>query len=1053
MNGLLQSSAAFEVGLPGALAGSASVCALVMASLILRRHRHSSFGHRFALVLVLASGWLACFCAMHVVADEMLAEQWMHRGLLFATFLPVGFYSFAEPLIARRSLARSFMIVSIVVALVIAWIGFSTDLIVSGFHEYGWGRFPAGGEALSLFLVFTIVLLAGSGFVLFRRHRAETNSARRADLVSVTRTFAIGGCAALDFLPAFGVPMFPVSWLAITAFGAQAFVRSTARQLFPVNLAMTANLIVDTIADGLIVIDRDGRIQLVNHAVESLFGYTEDELRGETIDRLVEREDIDSSRSDRVRALMHGGVVREIERVFRARNGASIPMSVSMAAFSDVGGARGMVMVLRDIRERRKAEAKIRETTSLLRSTLDSTGDAILVIDNDGRIVSYNQRLVSAWQIPQRVLDQGRGEELIRSILDTLKSPEAFLDAMMRASGLGGDEQSFDVVELKDGRVFERVSIPRLLDGKVVGRVWSFREVTERRLAEAATQASERRYRQLFERNAAGVYRASADGTILDCNDAFARILKLESRARAIGRNFSELFFESEEREAIVETLRDGGSLTGVELCLTRPDGSKVWILENVTMIREGDADVVEGTMVDISTLKLAEEQMEFQAYHDVLTLLPNRRMFTDRLSVALAQNRRAGTVLAVMYLDLDRFKTVNDTLGHTAGDELLLIVSDRLRAAVREEDTVARLGGDEFTILVGGLRELDDAARVAEKILLSFQEPVRLGDRDLVVTGSIGVALFPDDGNDAETLLRNADNALYRAKELGRDNYQLCTPQLKLRTMERLSLETRLRGAAGRGELVLHYQPMLRLDTGEVTGFEALLRWNHPEHGLMPPESFIPLAEESRLIVPIGNWVLHEALLQARSFRRDGSDPLRMSVNLSARQLQRSDLRDVVASALERSGLPASTLELEITESAALENTETSVETLNRLREMGVSIAIDDFGTGYSSLTYLKHMPIDCVKIDRSFIRDLVIDPSDAAIVTAIINIARMLKLRVVAEGVETREQVRFLKERRCYEMQGMLFSHPVPADELRAMLARDTAQNGLDPESLLAM
>ena len=365
-------------------------------------------------------------------------------------------------------------------------------------------------------------------------------------------------------------------------------------------------------------------------------------------------------------------------------------------------------------------------------------------------------------------------------------------------------------------------------------------------------------------------------------------------------------------------------------------------------MTREGDADVIEGTMVDISTLKLAEEQMEFQAYHDVLTLLPNRRMFTDRLSIALAQNRRAGSALAVMFLDLDHFKTINDTLGHTAGDELLLIVSDRLRAAVREEDTVARLGGDEFTVLVGGLREVDDAARVAEKILLAFQEPVRLGDRDLVVTGSIGVALFPEDGSDAETLLRNADNALYRAKELGRDNYQLCTPQLKLRTMERLSLETRLRGAAERGELVLHYQPMLRLDTGEVTGFEALLRWNHPERGLMAPESFIPLAEESRLIVPIGNWVLYEALRQAKTFCRDGNDPIRMSVNLSARQMQRAELPDQITRALEQAGVPASMLELEITESAALENTEVSIATLNRLREMGVSIAIDDFGTSY---------------------------------------------------------------------------------------------------------
>ncbi|MFA6955216.1 MAG: EAL domain-containing protein [Thermoanaerobaculia bacterium] len=1052
MTGLLQSNSGITIGLVGLLDGTASICALVMAALILRRHRYSSSGPRFALVLVLASGWLFCRSVARSVADPAEADNWVHVGLLFATFLPIGLYGFVEMLVVRRWVAQAMTVCATAAAVVIAWLGFTTDIIVEGFHRYPWGRSAASGPGIGLFAGFTLVLLSICGIVIFRRYRLEANPVRRAELATIGKTFAIGSCVAIDFLPALGAPSFPLAWLAVTAFGAQAFVRGTERRLFPVNLAMTANLIVDTMADGVIVIDRDGRIQLINHAVESLFGYSEGELRGDVLERLLEKEDVDSSRSDRVRALMHGGVVREIERMFRARSGASIPVSVSMAAFSDEGGAGGMVLVLRDIRERRKAEANLRETSSLLRSTLDSTGDCILVLDNDGRIVSYNQRFVEAWQIPRRVFDRGRGEELIRTILDALVAPDAFLDAMMRASTLG-DEQSFDVVELKDGRVFERVSIARILDGNVVGRVWSFREVTEQRRAEVAIQASERRYRHLFERNAAAVYRASIEGVILDCNDAFARILRLDSRDRVVGRTFAELFMESSEREAIVDTLRDGGSLTGVELALTRHDGSRVWILENVTMINEGGTDVVEGTMVDISTLKIAEEQMEFQAYHDVLTLLPNRRMFTDRLNVAIAQNRRSGSVLAVMFLDLDHFKTINDTLGHTTGDELLLIVADRLRAAVREEDTVARLGGDEFTLLVGGLREIDDAARVAEKVLQAFQESLRLGGRDLVVTASIGVALFPEDGNDAETLLRNADNALYRAKELGRDNYQLCTPQLKMRTMERLSLESRLRGAVERGELELYYQPVLRLDTGELTGLEALLRWNHPERGLLSPDSFISLAEESRLIVPIGTWVLNEALQLSKSLGRVGGDTPRMSVNLSARQLQRAEFPDVVARALERSGVEPSTLELEVTESAAFENTEASIATLNRLREMGVSIAIDDFGTGYSSLTHLKYMPIDCVKIDRSFIRDLVIDPSDAAIVTAVINIARMLKLRVVAEGVETREQVRFLKERRCYEMQGMLFSHPVPVAELRELLSGDRRKSSLDPEFLLAI
>jgi diguanylate cyclase (GGDEF)-like protein len=440
---------------------------------------------------------------------------------------------------------------------------------------------------------------------------------------------------------------------------------------------------------------------------------------------------------------------------------------------------------------------------------------------------------------------------------------------------------------------------------------------------------------------------------------------------------------------------------------------------------------------------ELASAEIEHLAYHDALTGLPNRPLFIDRLIVSLAQTARTPQKLAVFFLDLDRFKDINDSLGHSTGDQLLKAVADRVRRCVREGDTVARFGGDEFTLLVPRIENIEDAAKIAQKIIETLKIPFDIHDRELFVTTSIGISLFPTDGIDAETLVRNADSAMYRAKESGRDNYQLYAPAMNARALERLALENMLRKALDHRELVLFYQPLIDAESKLIIGVEALIRWSHPELGLLSPAHFISVAELSGLIIPIGRWVLHTACRQLKTWQKKIDRSLTVSVNLSARQFAQPDLVDQIRGVLADTALEPQFLELEITESNAMQNAENTIHTLRELKQLGVRIAMDDFGTGYSSLNYLKRFPIDTLKLDQMFVQDVNTDAADAAIVSAVITMAQSLRLAVVAEGVETEEQLAFLRREGCDRIQGYLFSAPMSAEELEPYLI-ENAQYG---------
>ncbi len=680
-------------------------------------------------------------------------------------------------------------------------------------------------------------------------------------------------------------------------------------------------------------------------------------------------------------------------------------------------------------------EQKLKDSEQWFAKTLHCISDAVIATDVDGNIRFMNPVAETATELR---LEQAKGTSVSQLITFLNESNRSVIENPVLKTLKSHQVTGMDcatVLVNQFGAEFpvEDGAAPILDDdGSLLGAVMVFRNITERRRMETLLRESEERFHSAFELASIGMALVAVDGGFLQVNKSLTDIFGY-TKHELLQANLQMLTHADNADNGLAFRLRqllaDDLASFQIEMeCYHKIVGKIVWTLLSASLVCNADGDPQYFIMQiqDITNRKFAEQQLLYLANHDPLTGLSNREQFHSRLALALASVQRRETKLALMFLDLDRFKLINDTLGHRLGDLLLQAVSDRLRGSVRAQDILARLGGDEFIILLSDVTNIDDVARVAEKTIELLTRPYSLEGNDIVVTASIGISVYPDDGKDSHTLLMNADAAMYLAKERGKNNYQFYTVAMTERSLERMTIERGLRQALVNNELRLHYQPQIDLISGLATSVEALVRWQHPEWGLIYPDRFIGVAEETGLIVPIGAWVLRTACKQAKAWHDNDGPFGSVAVNVSSRQFLENNLYQTVKRTLAETRLNPAALELEITESAIMQDPENTLQVLQQLRGLGVRLSIDDFGTGYSSLTYLRQFPVQSVKIDQSFVEGIPSDEGSRALVSAIIALTHELKLHVIAEGVETEGQLSFLSSHQCDSLQGFIFSRP---------------------------
>ncbi len=682
--------------------------------------------------------------------------------------------------------------------------------------------------------------------------------------------------------------------------------------------------------------------------------------------------------------------------------------------------------ILSNTERRLIMEQVLEEQEQLNRSLFEQNADGVFYVDLNGLFVNVNK---AGCELTGYEPEELIGQPFLPFFVDEYKeyTVERFLATK------NGEPQRFETAfQQKSGTVTDIVvtSFPTVISCEVVGVYAIVKDVTHQKTVERSLIESESRYRRLVE-FIPEAFAVWVQGRITYINQAGLSLLGAQSSDQVLGKHVFEII--RPDYHKLVEqrmTVKPEGEINPLtEMHLVRLDGEIRDIdVVSIHMNYMGESALF-AMYRDVTETKAAIAQINHMAYHDELTGLPNRRLLESRLSEAIHRSKLHGHRTALVYVDLDRFKWVNDTLSHEMGDLLLTLVSQRLLSSVHDQDMVARLGGDEFVIIMEQVQDTAQITDTVQTIIERLGLPFQLGDNEMRLSCSIGITIYPDDGPDGETLMKNADAALYRVKEMGKNGYSFFTADLQEKLARKMRLEFGLRRALEQNEFILYYQPQVDANTREMIGVEALIRWEHPELGRISPADFIPVAEETGLIIPIGDWVLREACRQNKRWQDEGFRPIKVGVNLSANQFKQSDLVDKIKLALKETGLDPHYLDLEITESIAMQDVETVIAKLCELRELGVHISIDDFGTGYSSMAYLKRFPIHTIKVAQQFVRDLTTDPDDKVIVASVVAMAKSMKLDVLAEGVETPEQLEFLRQLTCDHIQGYVFSRPLPA------------------------
>jgi diguanylate cyclase (GGDEF)-like protein/PAS domain S-box-containing protein len=779
------------------------------------------------------------------------------------------------------------------------------------------------------------------------------------------------------------------------------------------------------------------RFLAVNAAAIQQYGYTESEFLNMTLDAIRPSAEIARLNRHLLRShgVRHGHTLAGVWRHQR-KDGSIISADVSYHALNFMG--RDALLVLADdVTDQINAEAEAQRSNQMLEAVIDNIPQRIFWKDLDSRYLGCNMAfaLDAGLAYPEQVVGKSDAELPWSAFADLL------IEHDREVVSTGVPKMHFEVELVIDGEYRTRVTSEQPFtdnDGRVIGVLGSYTDVTERKRADLALRLQSRALDASV--NAILITAPSPSGNLIEyVNPAFMRITGYDP-AEVIGHDCRVLQRDDREQEgvALIREALAGNREVSAVVRNYRKDGALFWNQLFIAPVPNADGVITHhiGVINDVTELIRYQEQLEYQANYDGLTRLPNRNLLRDRLEHALVVARRHHSGVAVAFLDLDGFKNVNDSLGHSVGDRLLGVVAERLTRCSRTSDTVARHGGDEFVIVMTDT--LDEKSLIAwmERVRISIAEPVWLDGNELYVGCSMGVSLFPQDGDDAETLMKKADVAMYRAKDMGRNTFQFYQPEMNASAGARLNLERRLRRALRDNEFLLHYQPQVDISSGQIVGVEALVRWDDPEVGLVPPSSFIPLAEDSGLIGPLSEWVLREACRQNKAWQDEGLPPARVSVNLSARVFQQRDIAELVKQVFAETGLEPKYLELELTESTIMRNAEEAVSMLNELHALGIGLAIDDFGTGYSSLSYLKRFPVDRLKIDRSFVSDIGVSVDGETITSAIIALAHSLKLQVIAEGVETSAQLEFLKKRECDEMQGFYFAKPLSTQAISELL-----------------